>query len=67
MYQLHWLEMFSSSFIFHAGAVVARVRMTKMTEVVYDGAVKAIFDCCNQENKCDLAKASLLIGQVLTL
>ena len=50
------VEMFSSSFIFHAGAVVARVRMTKMTEVAYGAAVKAIFDRCNRENKCDLAQ-----------
>lgn len=40
----------------NAGTVVARVRMTKMTEVAYGAALKAIVDRCNRENKCDLAQ-----------
>ena len=43
------------TFVFvNAGAVVARVRMTRMTEVAYGAAVKAVVDRCNRENKCDL-------------
>ena len=51
-----FVEIFSSSFIFHAGTVVARVQITKTTEVAYGASVKVIFDRCNQENKCDLAQ-----------
>ena len=46
--------------------------MTKMTEVAYGAAVKAIFDQCNRENKINViwhrhSRVSLLIGQVLKL
>lgn len=36
------------------GVVVARVRMTSITKVVYAAALQGVFECCQQDNKTSI-------------
>ena len=40
-----------------AGVVVARVRMSKMTTTAYGSAVRALVECCNNENGGDIVNS----------